>query len=65
LIDERYLMHRLKSTSLAGVAGALLMGGWFLYQHYAKDVTRWDLLVILMAMAAIKLGALLYYRFRD
>ena len=65
MIDERYLMHRLRSTSLAGVVGAVLMGVWFLYQLYGKQVHRWDLLVILGAMALVKLGAILYFRLTD
>lgn len=62
MVDERYLMHRLKSTSLAGVVAAVLMGASCLYQFYVHGVLRHDLFWILIIMAAVKLGAMLYYR---
>jgi hypothetical protein len=65
MFDERFVMHRYKSTSHAAVVGAVAMGGWFLYQHYARDTLRLDILVIMLAMAVTKLGSMLYYRLRD
>lgn len=63
--DERFLMHRLRSTSIAGVAaGTLAVLLWF--YHYVHD-HRWDweLLAIGITMAVIKQGLMMYYRFRD
>jgi hypothetical protein len=65
VVDERFLMHRLRSTSLAGVAGGVLGGVLFLYQHWARRTTRWDLLAVLVVMAVVKVAAMLYYRSRD
>ena len=65
MIDERYLLHRLRSTSLAGVVGAILIGGWFFYQFLTRQVLRWDLFVILAVMAVIKVSAVTYYRMTD
>ena len=65
MIDERFLRHRYKSTSHAGVACALMVLGVFAYQFYAKDVFRMDLAVIATATAVIKLGFMAWYRFRD
>ena len=62
MVDERYLMHRLKSTSLAGVIAAVLMGVSVLYQFYTKGVLRYDLFGILIVMAIVKLVAMLYFR---
>lgn len=62
MIDERFLMHRLKSTSLAGLVGAVALGVWFSYLYYIKHEARWDLFVILAIIAAVKLGAMVYYR---
>ncbi|MBN1781563.1 hypothetical protein JW948_10585 [bacterium] len=61
-MDERYLMHRLRSTSLAGVIGAVVAGILVLYQFHAKNIFRWDLFSVLLVMALVKLGAMLYYR---
>jgi hypothetical protein len=62
MFDERYLIHRLKSTSTAGVVGAVLMGIWIIYLYFQKAVFHWDLMSILLIMVAVKLSLLLYYR---
>lgn len=64
MFDERAVLHRYKSTSMAGSACGVMLGGWFLYQYYARDVMRTDLLVILLITAAVKLGFLAFYRLR-
>jgi hypothetical protein len=63
--DERFLIHRLKSTSLAGVIGALVAIGLFAYHYYGNDVWRWDLFAVAATMAVIKLAAMAWYRLRD
>ena len=65
MIDERFKIHRWKSTSLAAVVGAVLLGGLWFWERFANHVTRHDILMVLVAMAVVKLGALLYYRLRD
>lgn len=64
-IDERFLMHRLKSTSIAGVVGGLLASGLFVYQFFASGVARWDLLAVAVTIALVKLAGLAHYRFVD
>ena len=64
-IDERFLTHRLKSTSLAGVIGGVLAVGLFAYQHYVNPVWRWDLFAMAATMAAVKLTAMAWYRLTD
>src|SRR5438477_2123764 len=43
-IDERFLMHRLRSTSLAAMAGGALALGLFLYHYWFQHVWNWELL---------------------
>jgi len=64
-LDERFVRHRYRSTSHAGIAAALIMGGWSLYDLYVSDVVRWDLLVILGVMALVKVTFMTWYHFRD
>ncbi len=64
-MDERFVLHRYKSTSHAAVVGGVALGGWFLYQFYGHHQVRWDLFIILAAMAVTKLSALVWYRLRD
>jgi hypothetical protein len=63
--DERFLAHRLKSTSIAGVTGGLVAVGLWAYQHYANDVWRWDLFAVAATIAGVKVAAMLWYRFTD
>ena len=65
MLDERFILHRYKSTSHAGVAAAIALGAWFLYEFHVEDVIRWDLLSILGIMALVKIGCMIWYRARD
>lgn len=62
MVDERFIMHRFKATRLATVVGMVLMFVYFNYEVVANKTIRWDLLIILVAMAVTKVGAMLYYR---
>jgi hypothetical protein len=64
-IDERFLTHRLRSTSLAGMAGAALAGGLWFYRYLVEHRVDRDLLAVVMTMAAVKAGLMLWYRFTD
>lgn len=65
MVDERFLMHRLKSTSLAGVVGGVSLGLWFAYLYFIEHDARWDLFVILLIMGVVKLGVMAFYRRTD
>jgi hypothetical protein len=64
-IDERFLNHRLRSTSLGGIAGAVLAIGLFEYHLLRQHVFRWELLAIGVTMVAVKLAAMAWYHFTD
>ena len=64
-LDERFMLHRLKSTSLAGVTGGLVAVGLWAYQYYAEHVWSWHLFAVAATMASVKLGAMAWYRFTD
>jgi hypothetical protein len=65
VVDERFLAHRLRSTSAGGMAGAVVAGGMFLYRTWADGVYAWDLFAVLATMVAVKLAVLLWFRLRD
>ena len=65
MIDERFLMHRLKSTSLAAVIGGISLGSWFLFEFYANGIERWDIFIIISLMALTKISAMIFYRFKN
>jgi hypothetical protein len=60
--DERFVMHRFKSTRIAVAAGLVLVFALFTYDAVKKDIIRWDLFAIIAVMAVAKVTAMLYYR---
>ena len=65
VIDERFLQHRLKSTSLAGIVGGVLSILLFAYRFYVNHVWSWDLLAVAMTFVVVKLLAMVWYRATD
>ena len=64
-IDERFLTHRLRSTSIGGLAATLLAAILFFYNLFRHDVIRWDLFSIMATAAVVKIAVLIWYRFND
>ena len=64
-IDERFLTHRLRSTSLAGVTGGVVATLLFAYRFYIEHVWSWDLLAVSATIVTVKLGVLVWYRVTD
>lgn len=61
-MDERFILHRLKSTRFALVGVAVLMGIYFEYEYLFQKEFHLDIFIFLMAMGILKLAAMLYYR---
>ena len=64
-IDERFLNHRLRSTSLAGVIGGLVAVSLFGYRFYVNHVWSWDLFAVAATIVIVKLSVLAWYRLTD
>ena len=64
-IDERFLTHRLRSTSIAGVTAGILAMLLFAYRYYVGHVWSWDLFAVGATMAVVKVSLMLWYRFTD
>lgn len=65
MIDERFLTHRLKSTSTAGIATALLAILLFAYRFYMNHVWSWDLLSVALTFVGLKMGLMAWFHFKD
>ena len=63
--DERFMEHRRRSTSLAGIITALVAIGIFEYRLLHDHLWSWDLLAVALAFAVIKLSMMAWYRFTD
>jgi len=64
-VDERFLEHRRRSTSLAGIIAALVAIGIFEYRLLINHIWSWDVLAVAMTFAAIKMSMMLWYGFND
>jgi len=62
LSDERFVLHRLKSSRFGLVLGLAAIVILAFYNVAVRDEVPWDLLVVAASMAAGKLGAMAYYR---
>ena len=60
-LDERFFTHRLRSTSIAGLAGALTAWGIFMYRYIAQHQFSMDLFAVVAAMALVKLAAMAWF----
>jgi len=65
LIDERFLQHRLRSTSLAGIVGGLLAICLFAYHFYIDHIWSWDLFAVATTIVGVKLIVMTWYRVTD
>jgi hypothetical protein len=64
-IDERFLTHRLRSTSIAGVIGGVTATGLFAWRYYVDHFWSWDLLAVALTIAVIKVAVMAWYLWTD
>jgi hypothetical protein len=60
-IDERFFRHRQRSTSVAGLAGALVAAGLLYYRYFAQGIWSWDLFAVLATLATVKMALMVWY----
>lgn len=64
-VDERFLNHRLKSTSLAGIVGGVFAICLFAYRFYISHFWSWDLFAVIAVILVIKIAAMIWFRLKD
>ena len=65
VIDERFLSHRRRSTSIAGIAGGYVAVLLFAYRYYVQQVWSWDLFAVGATIVVIKLALMTWYYLTD
>lgn len=65
VVDERFLNHRLKSTSLAGIVGGVLASLLFAYRFYVNHFWSWDLLAVALTIVGVKMAMMCWYFLTD
>ena len=62
-VDERFLDHRRRSSSIAGIASACLAIVLFEYRFFLDHIWSWDLLAIALTFIVIKMSLFTWFRF--
>ncbi len=65
MIDERFLNHRLKSSSVGGIAGAVVAVGLFEYRYFVNHFWSWDLFAVAVTIVGVKLAVMAWYLITD
>ncbi len=65
LVDERFLDHRRRSSSAAGIVGGIAAIGLWTYRYYFQHHLDWDLLAIVLVIVGVKMGLMAWYTLRD
>jgi len=64
-VDERFLEHRRRSSSFAGIATMVLAVVVFEYRLVRYGAISWDLGAVVLVFMAIKMSMFAWYRLRD
>ena len=61
-VDERFLEHRLRSSSAAGIAAAIAGLLLFEYRWLHDGIWSWDIAVPVLVFLVLKLSLFTWYR---
>jgi hypothetical protein len=64
-VDERFLTHRLRSTSTAGISCAVVALALFEYRLLVTGTRSWDLLLVGVTFVVVKLSLMVWYALKD
>ncbi len=64
-VDERFLDHRRRASSIAGFATLIVAVVLFEYRLLHDQLVSWDLLVVILTFAVFKISLFAWYRFHD
>ena len=62
-VDERFLDHRRRSSSAAGILCAILAVCLFEYRYFVDHFWSWDLFALALIFVAVKMSLFAWYRF--
>ena len=61
VIDERFLEHRRRSTSIACIVGGFVAIGLFAFRYFVQGVWSWDLFAVGATIVVVKLSMMAWY----
>jgi hypothetical protein len=62
-VDERFLDHRRRASSIAGIFCACLAVVLFEYRFFFDHVWSWDLIALVLTFVVIKMSLFTWFRF--
>ena len=62
LVDERFLDHRRRASSFAGIATAILAVALFEYRFLRYQIWDWYLFTIILVFLVLKTSLFFWYR---
>jgi uncharacterized membrane protein YhhN len=65
LVDERFLSHRRRAQRAAGLIGFIVADLLFSYRYLVNHIWSWDLLVVVLTVAAVYLVLIAWYLFTE
>lgn len=64
-VDERFLEHRRRSSSIGGFAALLAALALWEYHWFVDHVCNWDLLAVMLTFGVVKTFLCYWYKFRN
>ena len=61
-VDERFLDHRRRASSFAGIVAAILALVLFEYRFWRYGVWDWDLCAVVVVFVVLKMTMFFWYR---
>ena len=65
IIDERFLAHRQRATSIGGTAAAILATCLFAWRYVVEDNLSLDLLAVALTAVIVKLAVMIWSGLRN
>lgn len=64
-VDERFLNHRLRASSYAGIVGGVVAILLFAWRFYVNHVWSWDLFIVIAVILGVKMSVMAWSLFTD
>jgi len=61
LVDERFLSHRRRALTIAGLIGFVVADLLFGYRYYVNHIWSWDLLAVVLTVAVVYIALVIWY----
>ena len=61
-VDERFLDHRRRSSSIAGILSAVLAVALFEFRFFVDHVWSWDLFAVALTFVIVKMSLFTWFR---